>query len=127
MERKCAIYNFYSINDKERLESNREELIKYCVEQLKIKDYEVFEDVGSMLNERKDFNRMIEQIHNKNFTDLLVKHPNRIFRAEYDKKKFDDIVTDIDKPGVLMHSIINFLPEKDKNDISKRIKAGRMR
>ncbi len=127
MERKCAIYNFYSIDDKERLENNRNELIKYCVEQLGITDYEIFEDVGSMLKERKDFNRMIEQIHSKKITDLLVKHPNRIFRAEYDKKKFDEIVTDIDRQGVLMHSIEQCLSENNKSDMTKRIKAGRMR
>ena len=47
---------------------------------------------------------MINRIHKEEFTDLLVYHPNRIYRAEYNKEKFDNIINDIDK-YVILHSV----------------------
>ena len=54
---------------------------------------------------RKEFEDMIDRIHKGEFTDLLVYHPNRIYRAEYNKEKFDNIINDIDKYAVL-HSVV---------------------
>ena len=97
MERKCAIYNRISVENKTQLEKMRNTLIEYCKNILDIKDYVLFEDVGSVEGKRKEFEDMIDRIHKEEFTDLLVYHPNRIYRAEYNKEKFDNIINDIDK------------------------------
>ena len=64
----------------------------------------MFEEVGSVERKRKEFENMINRIHKEEFTDLLVYHPNRIYRAEYNKEKFDNIINDIDK-YVILHSV----------------------
>ena len=97
MERKCAIYNRISVENKTQLEKMRNTLIEYCQNILDINDYVLFEDVGSVEGKRKKFEDMIDRIHKEEFTDLLVYHPNRIYRAEYNKEKFDNIINDIDK------------------------------
>ena len=51
----------------------------------------MFEEIGSVDGKRKEFEDMIDRIHKGEFTDLLVYHPNRIYRAEYNKEKFDNI------------------------------------
>ena len=48
MERKCAIYNRISVENKTQLEKMRNTLIEYCKNILDIKDYVLFEDVGSV-------------------------------------------------------------------------------
>lgn len=106
MERVCAIYNSHSTSAKELIRM-REELIKYCKKELKIEKFVLFEDIGSVLKEREDFNDMIDRIHKKEFTDLLVYHPDRIYKATYDKEKFDKIIIDIASYNVDLHSIMN--------------------
>lgn len=112
MDRVCAIYNRISLGTESQLEEKRKELIEYCQNKLNIKKYVLFEEIASVEGERKEFKKMIDGIHNKEFTDLLVYHPNRIYRAEYNKKKFDDIIMDIVKYNVALHSI----EEKNIND-----------
>lgn len=107
MKKKCAIYNRYSVNNDKMITENRNKLIKYCKEKLQIDDFVLFEEIGSVNGERKEFNNMIEQIHKGMFTDLLVIHPNRIYRAEYNKEKFDQIINDIVSNNVELHSIMN--------------------
>ncbi len=104
MERKCAIYNRISVENKTQLEKMRNTLIEYCQNILGINDYVLFEEVGSVERKRKEFENMINRIHKEEFTDLLVYHPNRIYRAEYNKEKFDNIINDIDK-YVILHSV----------------------
>ena len=91
MDRKCAIYNRISVENKTQLEKIRNILIEYCQKALGIKDYILFEEIGSVDGKRKEFEDMIDRIHKGEFTDLLVYHPNRIYRAEYNKEKFDNI------------------------------------
>lgn len=105
MERKCALYCRYSIDNKEMIEKQKNELIKYCKEYLEIMNYELFVEIGSVDKKRPVFDELMKRIRNKEFTDLLVQHPNRIYRAEYDKRKFDDIIMEINRNGVSMHSI----------------------
>ena len=105
MDRKCAIYNRISVENKTQLEKIRNILIEYCQKALGIKDYILFEEIGSVDGKRKEFEDMIHRIHKGEFTDLLVYHPNRIYRAEYNKEKFDNIINDIDKYAVL-HSVV---------------------
>ena len=105
MDRKCAIYNRISVENKTQLEKIRNILIEYCQKALGIKDYILFEEIGSVDGKRKEFEDMIDRIHKGEFTDLLVYHPNRIYRAEYNKEKFDNIINDIDKYAVL-HSVV---------------------
>ena len=69
MERKCAIYNRLSYDNSDELMKMREELIEYCENNLLIKDYVVFEEIASVEKERKEFNQMVERIHNGEFTD----------------------------------------------------------
>jgi len=104
MERKCAIYNRISVENKTQLEKMKNTLIEYCQNILDINDYVLFEDVGSVEGKRKKIEDMIDRIHKEEFTDLLVYHPNRIYRAEYNKEKFDNIINDIDK-YVTLHSV----------------------
>lgn len=106
LNKKCAIYNRYSIENEKYMNMHREELIDYCKNILKIQDCEVFEDVGSVLKERLAFQKMLEKMKQGEFTDLLVYHPNRIYRAEYNKDKFDNIIKEISSYNVELHSII---------------------
>lgn len=107
MNKKCAIYNRYSIKDEKKLKEYREKLIHYCVNVLKIKDYEVFEDCGSIKDERKDFDRMINLINNKEFTDLLSYHIDRIYKPRYDEAKFREIIDNIKSCNVEIHEMVN--------------------
>lgn len=104
MDRKCAIYNRISVENKTQLEKIRNTLIECCQKDLGINDYILFEEIGSVDGKRKEFEDMIDRIHKGEFTDLLVYHPNRIYRAEYNKEKFDNIINDIDK-YVVLHSV----------------------
>ena len=106
MNKKCAIYNRYSIENEKYMNMHREELIDYCKNILKIQDCEVFEDVGSVLKERLAFQKMLEKMKQGEFTDLLVYHPNRIYRAEYNRDKFDNIIKEISSCNVELHSIV---------------------
>ena len=94
--KKCAIYNRFSVKNDEAFEKTRQELIKYCEESLGITDYVIFEEVASVKAKRKVFDE---------FSDVLVKHPNRLYRAEYNREKFDDIVFDITRNGANIVSI----------------------
>ena len=106
MNRKCAIYNRY--NTEENLGiivQKRKQLINYCENTLKIKDYAIFEDDGTGLKNRKSFQKMLEEMKQGKFTDLLVYHPNKIYRAEYNREKFNSIVNEITSCNVKLHSI----------------------
>lgn len=103
--RKCAIYNRISIGDQNQLEEDRKELISYCKENLRIDDFVIFEEISSVLSDREEYNNMIEKINNHEFTDLLVAHPDRLFKASYNQEKFDEIVNNISKCNVTLHSI----------------------
>lgn len=103
--KKCAIYNRFSVKNDEAFEKTRQELIKYCEESLGITDYVIFEEVASVKAKRKVFDEMIDRIHHHEFSDVLVKHPNRLYRAEYNREKFDDIVFDITRNGANIVSI----------------------
>jgi len=105
MERKCAIYNRISMGTQEELTERRAKLIDYCINTLKIKDITVFEEIASVLHKREEFDDMIKKIHNNEYTDLLVEHPDRLYKATYNKKIFDDIVVDIASCGVELHSM----------------------
>lgn len=63
MERKCAIYNRISVENKTQLEKMKNTLIEYCQNILDINDYVLFEDVGSVEGKRKKFEDMIDRIH----------------------------------------------------------------
>lgn len=114
MERKCAIYNRLSYDNSDELMKMREELIEYCKNYMLIKDYVVFEEIASVENERKEFNQMIERIHNSEFTDLLVYHPDRIYKATYNNEKFDEIISDMAQYNIQFHSI-----DKKEQNINK--------
>lgn len=119
MERKCAIYNRLSYDNSEKLKKIREELIDCCKNELLINDCVVFEEIASVEDERKEFNQMIERIHNKEFTDLLVYHPDRIYKATYDKEKFDEIIKDMAKYDIQFHSIMKKANNIDNEQLVK--------
>lgn len=106
MNKRCAIYNRYSIDNEIMINMRRDELANYCENVLKIYDYEIFEDIGSVLKERLAFQKMLEKMKRGEFTDLLVYHPNRIYRAEYNKDKYNNIIKEISSYNIEIHSMI---------------------
>ena len=103
-EKRCAIYNRYSVNAPAVLADKREKLVSYCEDNLGISDHELFEEVGSVLEEREVFNKMMARIEQKEFTDLLVCNLDRLQKPGYDKAKFAKIISDL-KEIVNIHSI----------------------
>jgi len=93
--RRCAIYNRHSIDDSERLAEVRGTLITYCVKNLGITDYVLFEEVGSVLDNRTVFDGLMARIKNGEFSDLLVNHIDRIFKPAYDPEMFVSIIGEI--------------------------------
>lgn len=106
MNKKCAIYNRLSVKNDNQLELKRTELIKYCKDVLKIEEYELFEEVSSVLEERKEFNQMMERIEKKEFTDILVYHTDRIYKPRYDRVKYIEYLDIIKHSDVELHSIM---------------------
>ena len=94
-EKRCAIYNRYSVNAPQILEKKRDELISYCENDLGIPDHELFEEVGSVLEEREVFDQMMARIENGEFTDLVVYSIDRLFKPAYSTAKFWKIVKGI--------------------------------
>ena len=90
--RKCAIYNRYSVDTPERLAGMRGRLITYCQETLSVSDYDLFEETGSVLEEREVFDDMMNRINNGEFTDLLVCQLDRLYKPTYDFDKFVGII-----------------------------------
>lgn len=119
MERKCAIYNRLSYDNTDKLKKIREELVECCKNDLLINDYVVFEEIASVEDERKEFNEMIRRIQDKEFTDLLVYHPDRIYKATYNKEKFDKIIKEIAKYNIQLHSIIKKENNIDNEELIK--------
>lgn len=119
MNRKCAIYSRISIGNEEQLAKITAELIEYCTQKLKITEYIVFEEIASVNDKREKFDSMINMVHKREFTDMLVASPDRLYKATYDIEKYNKIIMDIGKCGVLIHSM------KDGRYISvKRILPG---
>lgn len=106
MERKCVIYNRLSTENKARIEELKGQLIEYCTNNLKIEDYDYFEEVGSVLNERKVFNEIMKRIYDGRYTDFLVYHKDRIYKPTYDLNEFERIINDIKNHDVDLHSIM---------------------
>ena len=97
-DKRCAIYNRYSVNAPEILEKKRGELITYCEDSLGISDHELFEEVGSVLEEREVFNQMMEQ---NEFSDVLVCDIDRIYKPGYDPEKLAEYVDRIRAKAVI--------------------------
>lgn len=91
-EKRCAIYNRYSVNAPEMLETKRGKLVTYCENNLGIADHEFFEEVGSVLEKREVFDDMVSRIENGEFSDLLVCNIDRLYKPSYDISKFIEIV-----------------------------------
>ena len=106
MKKKCVILNRYSVNNKEMIDEKKKELIAYCTEELKIEDYEYFEEIGSCLADRPVFDEIMKRLHNGEFTDLLVYHIDRIFKETYDKKKFHEIINEIRCCNIEIHTMM---------------------
>lgn len=102
--RKCAIYNRYSVNDPKRLAETRGKLIAYCEETLGIHDYELFEEVGSVLEKREVFDGMMARIDKGEFSDLLVCHADRIYKPGYDPAYFAELVATT-RAKVVIHTM----------------------
>ena len=99
--KRCAIYNRYSVNATEILEQKREELITYCEESLGIPEHELFEEVGSCLDKREVFDQMMARIENKEFSDVLVFNIDRIYKLGYDHEKLAEYVDRIRAKAVI--------------------------
>ena len=111
--RKCAIYNRYSVEASERLAETRGKLIAYCQENLGISDYELFEEIGSVLKKREVFEDMLDRINQGEFTDLLVCQLDRLYKPAYDLDKFVEIIE------ALQEKVTVHISEDDKA-IAKR-------
>ena len=103
-EKKCAIYNRYSVNAPAVLADKREKLLSYCEDNLEISDHELFEEVGSVLEEREAFAQMMARIERNEFSDVLVCHIDRIYKSGYDPESFAEYVDKISAKAVI-HTI----------------------
>ena len=103
-EKRCAIYNRYSVNAPQILEKKRDELISYCENDLGILNHELFEEVGSVLEEREVFDQMMARIEQNEFSDVLVCHIDRIYKPGYDPEKLAEYVDRIRAKAVI-HTI----------------------
>lgn len=100
---KCAIYNRYSVPNQDKLDEMRIAMVNHC-ESLGIRDYVLFEEIGSVLGKREQFDEMMSRIRDGEFTDLIVMHPDRLYKATYDPQKFFEIITTINEK-VTIHSV----------------------
>ena len=100
-EKRCAIYNRYSVNAPQILEKKRDELISYCENDLGIPDHELFEEVCSVLEEREVFDQMMARIEQNEFSDVLVCHIDRIYKPGYDPEKLAEYVDRIRAKAVI--------------------------
>ena len=100
-EKRCAIYNRYSVNAPQILEEKRDELVSYCENDLGIPDHELFEEVGSVLEEREVFDQMMARIEQNEFSDVLVCHLDRIYKPGYDPEKLAEYVDRIRAKAVI--------------------------
>ena len=100
-EKRCAIYNRYSVNAPQILEKKRDELISYCENDLGIPYHELFEEVGSVLEEREVFDQMMARIEQNEFSDVLVCHIDRIYKPGYDPEKLAEYVDRIRAKAVI--------------------------
>lgn len=100
-EKRCAIYNRYSVNAPQILEKKRDELISYCENDLGIPYHELFEEVGSVLEEREVFDQMMARIEQNEFSDVLVCHIDRIYKPGYDPEKLSEYVDRIRAKAVI--------------------------
>ena len=103
-EKRCAIYNRYSVNAPQILKKKRDELISYCENDLGITNHELFEEVGSVLEERKVFDQLMARIEQNEFSDVLVCHIDRIYKPGYDPGKLAEYVDRIRAKAVI-HTI----------------------
>ena len=92
ISRKCAIYNRYSVDAPEGLAETRGRLISYCQENLGVSDYALFEEIGSVLENREVFEDMLDRINKGEFTDLLVCQLDRLYKPLYDFDKFVETI-----------------------------------
>lgn len=100
-EKRCAIYNRYSVNAPQILKKKRDELISYCENDLGIPNHELFEEVGSVLEEREVFDQMMARIEQNEFSDVLVCHIDRIYKPGYDPEKLAEYVDRIRAKAVI--------------------------
>ena len=100
-EKRCAIYNRYSVNAPQILEKKRDELISYCENDLGIPDHELFEEVDSVLEEREVFDQMMARIEQSEFSDVLVCHLDRIYKPGYVPEKLAEYVDRIRAKAVI--------------------------
>ena len=100
-EKRCAIYNRYSVNAPQILEEKRDELVSYCENDLGIPNHELFEEVGSVLEEREVFDQMMARIEQNEFSDVLVCHIDRIYKPGYDPEKLAEYVDRIRAKAVI--------------------------
>ncbi|MBQ2378614.1 MAG: recombinase family protein [Clostridia bacterium] len=100
-EKRCAIYNRYSVNAPQILDKKRDELISYCENDLGIPNHELFEEVGSVLEEREVFDQMMARIEQNEFSDVLVCHIDRIYKPGYDPEKLAEYVDRIRAKAVI--------------------------
>ena len=100
-EKRCAIYNRYSVNAPQILEEKRDELVSYCENDLGIPDHELFEEVGSVLEEREVFDQMMARIEQNEFSEVLVCHIDRIYKPGYDPEKLAEYVDRIRAKAVI--------------------------
>lgn len=139
---KAALYirvsTVYQI-DKDSLPMQKQDLQNYCKLVLGIDDYEVFEDAGysAKNTDRPAFQNMMERIHKREFTHVIVWKLDRISRnisdfvnmwdefEKYDVKfisKNDNFQTD-SPMGKAMLNIVMTFAQLEREMTSMRVKA----
>lgn len=120
MKKKCVIYNKLSNSNYETLQLQRDELIKYCKDKLKIKDYDIYDEAST---DKNQFNEMMKKIDEKEFTDILVSDLYNIYRISYNDEKFGNTIDKILSSNIKLHCIegdvnknINYLAYKNSQE-----------
>lgn len=102
MKKKCAIYNKLSKSDYGTLQLQREQLIKYCKDKLKIKDYDIYDETST---DKNQFNEMMKKIDEKEFTDIVI---------SYNDEEFGNAINKILSSNIKLHCIEGDI-DKNKN------------
>lgn len=112
MKRKIVGYVRDSLGNGKSIQKQIEEIINFAVLNFNVKKEEIdfFCDKTGTREERNGFNKMMEQIKQKQYSTLIVAHINRIYRIygdhkEKDIKKLNELVDEIKKYDVDIISV----------------------
>lgn len=113
---RVAAYIFYSINDMEKVEKHKKEIINYAKEHLNIEESHIdfFIDIGPR-ETRTNINELFDKIKDKQYDVLIIPHLNHLYKARIgetieeqaeEMRKLNEVVDKIVKNNVELISVL---------------------